>query len=78
MYGTFFFFFEIYIKFPTFWYIQLYKRANRKLRKYCHKMTLQFPRFSPRRARPPGKKRFFHKFKKIFKNCLTHLWLVSK
>ena len=28
-------------------------------------MTLQFPRFPPRRARPSGKKSFFHLFPKI-------------
>ena len=51
MYGNFFF--EIYIKFPTFWYLKVYKRANRKRSKYYHKKKKrQIKDFLPdRRAR---------------------------
>ena len=64
MYGNFIF--EIYIKFPTFWYPKLYKRANRKRSKYYHKKKkTSNQRFSPGRARRSGKKSFFHLFPKI-------------
>ena len=57
--NVWFFFFEIYIKFPTFWYPKLLKRANRKQSKYYQKKKTSNQRFPSERARPSGKKKFF-------------------
>ena len=56
MYGNFLF--EIYIKFPTFWYPKHYKRANRKWSKYYHKKKRQIKDFLPNELARQGKKVF--------------------
>ena len=74
MYG--YFFFEIYIKFPTFWYPKLLKRANRKQSKYYQKKKIenrvrQIKDFLPNERARPGKKSFFHLFPKILNIVLS-------
>ena len=69
MYG--YFFFEIYIKFPTFWYPKLLKRANRKQSKYYQKKKRQIKDFLPNERARPGKKSFFHLFPKILNIVLS-------
>ena len=59
------FFIVFYIKLRTFSYIKLYITFNRKWSKYYHKKKLRIKDFSPGRARPSGKKSFFHLFPKI-------------
>ena len=59
------FFIVFYIKLRTFPYIKLYITFNRKWSKYYHKKKTSNQSFSPGRARPSGKKSFFHLFPKI-------------
>ena len=59
------FFIVFYIKLRTFSYIKLYITFNRKRSKYHKKKKTSNQRFSQGRARPPGKKSFFHLFPKI-------------
>ena len=59
------FFIVFYIKLRTFSYIKLYITFNRKWSKYYHKKKPLNQRFSQGRARPSGKKSFFHLFPKI-------------
>ena len=57
MYG--YFFFEIYIKFPTFWYPNFRKGQTENTVNIIKKKKRQIKDFLPNELARPGKKKFF-------------------